>query len=162
MPCIYIRLYTFFRNPLLPIWNWPIKRALHSADTYKYFFLWMNKWRRDQASFTGDLGPSNHMGPLRHCQATFILGWERGLSGSIRISPVSIHRYGSLPEISSPHYWSWQDLNVNPSVWDRYDPLISGGCCCLVGRSYPPLCNPMNCSPPGSSVHRIFQARILE
>ena len=25
-----------------------------------------------------------------------------------------------------------------------------------------PLCNPMNCSPPGSSVHGIFQAGILE
>ena len=25
-----------------------------------------------------------------------------------------------------------------------------------------PLCNPVNCSPPGSSVHRILQARILE
>lgn len=24
------------------------------------------------------------------------------------------------------------------------------------------LCNPMNCSPPDSSVHGIFQARILE
>jgi len=24
------------------------------------------------------------------------------------------------------------------------------------------LCNPMNCSPPGSSVHEILQARILE
>ena len=24
------------------------------------------------------------------------------------------------------------------------------------------LCDPMNCSPPGSSVHGIFQARILE
>ena len=24
------------------------------------------------------------------------------------------------------------------------------------------LCDPMNCSPPGSSVHRILQARILE
>ena len=24
------------------------------------------------------------------------------------------------------------------------------------------LCNPMDCSPPGSSVHRILQARILE
>ena len=23
-------------------------------------------------------------------------------------------------------------------------------------------CNPLDCSPPGSSVHRIFQARILE
>ena len=26
----------------------------------------------------------------------------------------------------------------------------------------PTLCNHMNCSPPGSSVHGIFQARILE
>ena len=26
----------------------------------------------------------------------------------------------------------------------------------------PILCDPMNCSPPGSSVHRILQARILE
>ena len=24
------------------------------------------------------------------------------------------------------------------------------------------LCDPMNCSPPGSSVHEIFQARVLE
>ena len=24
------------------------------------------------------------------------------------------------------------------------------------------LCNPMDCSPPGSSVHRISQAKILE
>ena len=24
------------------------------------------------------------------------------------------------------------------------------------------LCDPMDCSPPGSSVHRIFQVRILE
>ena len=32
----------------------------------------------------------------------------------------------------------------------------------LVTQSYPTLCNPMDCSPPGSSVHGIFQARILE
>ena len=29
-------------------------------------------------------------------------------------------------------------------------------------QSYPTLCDPMDCSPPGSSVHRILQARILE
>ena len=29
-------------------------------------------------------------------------------------------------------------------------------------QSCPALCNPMDCSPPGSSVHGIFQARILE
>ena len=29
-------------------------------------------------------------------------------------------------------------------------------------QSYPTLCDPMDCSPPGSSVHGILQARILE
>ena len=33
---------------------------------------------------------------------------------------------------------------------------------CLVPQSCPTLCNPMDCSLPGSSVHRILQARILE
>ena len=35
-------------------------------------------------------------------------------------------------------------------------------CVCSVTRSYLTFCNPMNCSPPGFSVHEIFQARILE
>ena len=35
-------------------------------------------------------------------------------------------------------------------------------CCCLVAHSCPTLCNPMDCSLPGSSVRGIFQARILE
>ena len=29
-------------------------------------------------------------------------------------------------------------------------------------QSCPTLCDPMDCSPPGSSLHGIFQARILE
>ena len=33
---------------------------------------------------------------------------------------------------------------------------------CVCGQSYPTLWNPMDCRPTGSSVHRIFQARILE
>ena len=33
---------------------------------------------------------------------------------------------------------------------------------CLVAHSCLPLCEPMDCSPPGSSVHGVFQARILE
>ena len=32
----------------------------------------------------------------------------------------------------------------------------------LVTQSYPTLCNPMDCSPSGSSVYGILQARILE
>ena len=33
---------------------------------------------------------------------------------------------------------------------------------CLVAQSCLTLCNPFDCSPPGSSVHGISQARILE
>ena len=37
-------------------------------------------------------------------------------------------------------------------------------CVCVhsVTHSCPTLCDPMDCSPPGSSVHWISQARILE
>ena len=38
-------------------------------------------------------------------------------------------------------------------------PLL---CCCLVAKSRLTLFNLMNCSLPGSSVHEILQARILE
>ena len=34
--------------------------------------------------------------------------------------------------------------------------------CAQCLQSCPTLCGPMDCSPPGSSVHRILQARILE
>ena len=35
-------------------------------------------------------------------------------------------------------------------------------CCCSVTKSCLTLCDPMDCSLPGSSFHGIFQARILE
>ena len=34
-------------------------------------------------------------------------------------------------------------------------------CLCEVAQSCPTLCDPVDCSPPGSSVHGILQARIL-
>ena len=40
--------------------------------------------------------------------------------------------------------------------WKSIGPLV------LVAQLYPSLCNPMDCNLPGSSVHEIFQARILE
>ena len=33
---------------------------------------------------------------------------------------------------------------------------------CSVAKSYLTLCDPVDCSPPGSSVHGISQARTLE
>ena len=39
---------------------------------------------------------------------------------------------------------------------------VSRSYCCLVTKLCPTLWDPMDCSPPGSSVHGISQARILE
>ena len=60
-----------------------------------------------------------------------------------------------------------------PHSWDSPGKNTGVGCYFLllcmkvksereVAQSYPTLRNPMDCSLPGSSVHGIFQARILE
>ena len=40
--------------------------------------------------------------------------------------------------------------------------LMTTCVCVLVAQSCLTFCDPMDCSPPGSSVHAIVQARILE
>ena len=51
-------------------------------------------------------------------------------------------------------------------VFSGYKPKIgiagSYAVCVLVAQSCPTLCNPINCSLPGSSVHGILQEKILE
>ena len=56
------------------------------------------------------------------------------------------------------------------SIFRAAPDILGGGvcsnspccCCCLVAQSCPTLWDPMDCSPPGSSVHGISQARTLE
>ena len=48
-------------------------------------------------------------------------------------------------------------------LWDWVVRLAPFSCAPHVhAQSCPTLCDPMDCSPPGSSVHGIFPARILE
>ena len=57
--------------------------------------------------------------------------------------------FGAIPNSATMNTY------VHTFLWiDRYS--------CLVAKSSPTLCNPMDYSPPGSSVHGISQARILE
>ena len=69
-----------------------------------------------------------------------------------------------------PHRWQPTRL---PRPWDSPGKNIGMGCHFLlqcmkvksesqVAQSCPTLSDPMDCSPPGSSVHEIFQARMLE
>ena len=39
---------------------------------------------------------------------------------------------------------------------------VKNSCCWLVAKSYMTLCDPMGCSPLGSTVYAISQGRILE
>ena len=52
-----------------------------------------------------------------------------------------------------PKYWCFSFSICPPNEWKA---KVS------VAQSCPTLCNPMDCSPPGSSIHGIFQASILE
>ena len=51
-----------------------------------------------------------------------------------------------------------QGYILSSSLFNLYTECV----CVLVAQSCPTLCDPMDCNPPGSSVHEIFQARILE
>ena len=61
---------------------------------------------------------------------------------------------------------SWQRFKseVKPIeyLWFLNSVCVCVCVCVWVAQSCPALCDPMDCSPPGSSVHRILQARILE
>ena len=53
-----------------------------------------------------------------------------------------------------PHYTSY--------VWEICTNSLKEDSACLVAQTCPTFCNPVDCSPPGSSVHGISLARILE
>ena len=82
---------------------------------------------------------------------------------------------------SRQEYWSRLPFpflgdRPNPRIKPR-PPALAGGfftavqplkpssqvpAACLVAQLCPTLCDSMECSPPGSSVHGVLQARILE
>ena len=59
--------------------------------------------------------------------------------------------------------WFYEDLQDLLELTPKKDVLfIIGEKKSEVVQSCPTLCNPMDCSPQGFSIHGIFQARVLE
>ena len=50
----------------------------------------------------------------------------------------------------------WHEIDI---IWDK---LSSAPCLCLVTQACLTLCDPVDCNLPGSFVHGIIQAKILE
>ena len=53
-------------------------------------------------------------------------------------------------------------IGTSGGIWVRVERFGKWKCRKLVAQSCLTLCDPMDYSPPGSSVHGIFQARVLE
>ena len=85
------------------------------------------------------------------------------------VSLESVH-FTWLGKITSK--FVYQDLSfisitsgVNDCIWVVRNWLSAGQVCAvlwLVAQSCPTLRDPVDCTPPGSSIHGILQARILE
>ena len=60
----------------------------------------------------------------------------------------------TVREENYSYYLNIPKALITKIVWWKVKVLIAQLC--------PTLCKPMDCSPPGSSVHKILQARILE
>jgi len=77
-----------------------------------------------------------------------------------------LHSFGTFVVFWSVWFW-WSVACSSPSfvllmVLFIFLDILNDSSKVLVAQSCPTLCDPMHCSPPGSSVHGFSQARILE
>ena len=103
---------------------------------------------------------------FQYGSAIWLLPLQNAQSANSLLSPW----YGIFPQGGSFSYLvvcietlpAWKEQSCVLTGIDTYSNLHFPPLCELVAQSYPTLCEPMDCSPPGSSAHGIFQARILE
>ena len=84
-------------------------------------------------------------------------------SGTVRMAQRLVHQKMVLLYPCAHASWTMCDLCCG--VYQRTHICriyIYVLCCAKLLQLCPALCNPVDCSPPGSSVHGMLQARILE
>ena len=113
----------------------------------------------DSDIYTHTCIPTSHTHTHTHTlfQILFIIGYYKILS---RVFPV-LYSW-SLLIISSIHSNMYILIPNSCFIPPRHLPFLISKIKMKVTKSCLTLCNPMPCSPPGSSVHGLFQARVLE
>ena len=103
-------------------------------------------------------GPHSHLSRTAlSCESWSVVTINQRWKISVGILDVS----KSDPAILQLHE-AWFSNHPVTYVSSPYIVGLTNCCCCLVAKSCLTLCNPMDCRLPGSSIHGIFQARILE
>ena len=91
----------------------------------------------------------------------FACAWEGCMSSRGLESPSDIKMQAFSPASHTPLALTIRIFQVLFLVLPPSFLMHSSMCVC-VAQSWPTLCYPMDCSRPGSSLHGVFQARILE
>ena len=92
-----------------------------------------------------------------------IPGWgTRVPHAAGQLSPLTTTRHyrSLLPAMETRHSHKQKQNKPRKETSTHCKPTVVVDA--LVVKSCPTLCNPMDCSPPGSSIHGISQVRILE
>ena len=90
-------------------------------------------------------------------------GWDIPGGIVVKMLPSNPRGAGSIPGRGAQIlYACWPKNNIYIYIVKNQQYCNKSNCCCLVSKSSLTLCDPMDCSLPGFSVHGIFRARILE
>ena len=115
-----------------------------------------------QLFITKQASLGNYTVNLKFC--SLIIPEDKHISCSFSLHTPSPHTQSkfflSLGGPKSTHYLKTFHYPLDPLTYTQAIPRLGKHACSVA--SAVSLCNPMGCSPPGSSVHGISQARILE
>ena len=166
-PCVGFPFLHTFGNSVSQKWKW---KLLRSSDHISHSVV-SDSLRPHELQHTRPPCPSPTPGV--HSDSCPLSQWcHPAIASSVvpfSSCPQSLPATESFP-VSQLFTWGGQSTGVSalasflpkksqgwsPSEWTRWIFLQSKGLSC------PTLCSPMDCSPPGSSIHGIFQVSILE
>ena len=189
---VYCLPLSHLRNPSHSLWPPPLCGShsqktwewgrLVGEEGGSHFFQWdlFCDWSGKNGVFKTLYSQSRFLKRMQQISTwTRIVLWRRAFSFSYiygdfigpHASPAAAAKLlQSFPALCDPHRWQPTRL---PHPWDSPGKNTGVGCHFLlqcmkvkseseVAQSCSTLSDPMDCSPPGSSIHGIFQARVLE
>ena len=134
--------------------------VISSSSHVKHFSIWLVLWGSHRAVRT--IKP-----PMVHTGKSWGSQQNQNQFASQGILKVGPPAQSSLPMMHpqqipqlQPHERPWAKTTQQSCLQIPDTHRLC--CCCLVAKLCLTLLRPMDCSPPGSSVHGISQARILE
>ena len=131
-------------------------REVRNAETMENFVSVLRRLNNNKVVI------KHRQGPLVLSQGLYVIFWAKSCDLSYRSKPQVEELTTWWPDctqdFSCHNSENWPQRNGNKSTPE----LKIAAAAAKLLQSCPTLCDPMDCSLPGSSVHGIFQARVLE